>query len=140
MNCKKCHSELVFYLEGTLAENLRADMEAHLRECKMCEGFAAYLEESLQVIATESKMEPNPFIHTRIKAKMDKAAKMPERTSLKVKLQPLYFSILLIMAIYSGIKMGSHFTTAGKEDYITDNLAPKLNELGSERLEMFLMD
>ncbi len=140
MNCKKCHSNLVYYIEGTLAENLRAEMEAHLRECNTCEGFAAYLEESLQLIATESKMDPKPFLHTRTKAKMGEKTSMPGRISLQLKLQPLYFSILLIVAIYSGIKMGSHFTTPGKEDYITDNLAPMLNELESEQLEMFLMD
>lgn len=140
MNCKKCHSKLVYYLEGTLAENLRVEIEAHLRECAACGGFAVYMKEALQLMDTESKMEPKPFLHTRTKAKMEKAAGMPVRTSLQLKLQPLYFSILLIAAIYSGIKMGSHFTTVGKEDYISENLAPMLNELGSERLEMFLMD
>jgi anti-sigma factor RsiW len=140
MNCKKCHSKLVYYLEGTLSENLRAEMEAHLRECAACKEFAVYFEESLQLMVTESKMEPKPFLHTRTKAKMEKTAGTPVRTSLQLKLQPLFFSILLIVAIYSGIKMGSHFTTTGNEDYISDNLAPMLNELGSERLEMFLMD
>jgi hypothetical protein len=140
MNCRKCQSKLFYYLEGTLAENLRAEMEIHLRECTPCAGFAVYLGESLQLMGTESKMEPMPFLHTRIKAKMEKSAGMPERTSLQVRLQPLFFSILLIVAIYSGVKMGSHFTSPGKEDYITDNLAPILNEMGYERLEMFLMD
>jgi hypothetical protein len=140
MNCKTCHSKLIYYLEGTLDENLRAEMEVHLRECSECAGFAVYLEESLQLMETESKMGPKPFLYTRIKAKMEKTAGLPGRIPLQVKLQPLYFAILLIFAIYSGIKMGSHFTAAGKEDFITDNLAPMLNELGSERLEMFLMD
>jgi len=140
MNCKKCQSKLVYYLEGTLVENVRAEMEVHLRECVTCAGFAVYLGESLQLMGTESKMGPKPFIYTRIKAKMEKTAGTPGRISLQVKLQPLYFSILLIVAIYSGIKMGSHFSPVVKEDYITANLAPMLNELGSERLEMFLMD
>ncbi len=140
MNCRKCQSKLVYYLEGTLAENRRAEIEAHLRECTPCAGFAVYLGESLELMGTESKMEPMPFLYTRIKAKMEKSAGIPATPPLQVRLQPLFFSILLIVAIYSGVKMGSHFTTAGKEDYITDNLAPILNELGSERLEMFLMD
>jgi len=140
MNCSKCQSKLVYYLEGTLAENIRVEMEAHLRECTPCAGFAVYLGESLQLMGTESKMDPIPFLHTRIKAKMEKSAGIPLRTSLQVRLQPVLFSILLIFAIYSGVKMGRNFTSAGKEDYITDNLAPILNEMESERLEIYLMD
>ena len=140
MNCKACHGNLIPYLEGTLPESLREGMEAHLRECPECAGFAQYLEESLRVINLEKESEPKPFLFTRIKAKMGGAASSPVKTIWSARLQPAFFTLLLVVAILSGILMGNFFSKPRSADFISDNIEVHLNEMGSEILEMSLMD
>jgi hypothetical protein len=140
MNCKVCHGKLIPYLEGTLPDTLKEGMETHLRECPDCAGFARYLEESLRVISLEKEAEPRPFLFTRIKAKMGAAVASPVRSSWSIRLQPALFSLLLVVAIFSGILMGNYFSKPRSADFISDNIEVYVNEMGSEILEMSLMD
>jgi predicted anti-sigma-YlaC factor YlaD len=140
MNCKVCHGKLIPYLEGTLPDTLKEGMETHLRECPDCAGFARYLEESLRVISLEKEAEPRPFLFTRIKAKMGAAVASPVRSSWSIRLQPALFSLLLVMAIFMGVKMGDYFSAPRKSDFISANVEIHMNEMPSEKLEMFLMD
>lgn len=140
MNCKKCHGKLIDYLEETLPESLKGEVEAHLEKCPDCAGFARYLDESLHVINLEKEFVPKPFLFTRIKARMVPTAKtFPER-GWSVRLQPAFFTLLLIIAIISGIKMGDYFSAPRSADFISDNIEVHVNEMGSEILEISLMD
>jgi anti-sigma factor RsiW len=140
MNCKKCHSNLIVYLEGGLRENERPAMEAHLKACEKCAGYATYLNESLQVIENEKNIDPAPFMFTRIKARMTTPVIPTYGKVWQIKLQPAFFTVLLLVAIYSGIRIGSRFSTVTNEDFIAETLLPAINEMKAEPLELFLME
>jgi hypothetical protein len=140
MNCKKCHSNLIVYLEGGLRESERPAMEAHLKECTKCAGYAIYLKDTLQVIENEKNINPAPYIFTRIRARMTTPAIHVSGNVWQGKLQPAFFTLLLLVAIYSGILIGSQFSNTPNEDFIAETLAPAINEMKAEPLELFLME
>lgn len=140
MNCKKCHSNLIVYLEGGLRESERPVMEAHLKECTKCTGYAIYLKNTLQVIEIEKNIDPAPYMFTRIKSRMTTPTIPVSGKIWQGKLQPAFFTLLLLIAIYSGIRIGSQFSDAVNEDFIAETLAPAINEMKAEPLELFLME
>ena len=56
ITCKELTEVLTDYLEGTMALEDRAALEAHLA---LCEGCATYVEQMRQVIATVHELRPD---------------------------------------------------------------------------------
>ena len=56
ITCQELTEVLTDYLEGTMALEDRAALEAHLA---LCEGCATYVEQMRQVIATVHKLRPD---------------------------------------------------------------------------------
>ena len=144
MNCKKAHKEIIFYLEGDLLPTKEKEIEAHLKQCPDCMAFAEDLKLSLGIISNSPKMEVTPFFYTRLKARIEnlgqiKVSPMWER--FFVVFRPVFFSILLAVGIFSGIKIGQK-TTDYNTSYSSSQVepVPYLNELGMESLESFLME
>ena len=141
MNCKRCHKKLILYLEESLHVTERQEIEQHLLECASCRRFADYLKETLATIESSRITKPDPFFYTRVKAKLEK-----QEESLHAKpvfariLQPAMFTLLLIAAVYAGLKIGDSALSSDKENYIVENLDPWMNELDAEPLETFLME
>lgn len=140
MNCKKCHSNLILYLEGGLRESEQQAMKAHLKECTKCAGYAIYLKDTLQVIENEKNISPAPYMFTRIKARMTTPTIPMSGNVWQGKLQPAFFTLLLLVAIYSGIRIGSQFSITANEDFIAETLDQAINEMNAEPLELFLME
>lgn len=141
MNCDRCHSNLISFLEGSLKEMDFHDMEDHLKECPSCHGFADYLQKTFATIESSRITEPDPYFYTRVKARIEKQEEfLPAKPGFVRILQPVVFSLLLIVAIYGGIKIGSSDWSPKTNSYVMEDLDPWMNELGSEPIETFLMD
>lgn len=144
MKCKALHKKLIFFLEGDLPSTEMEQIKVHLLECASCEAFAEDLKKTLGILETEKSPEVNPFFYTRLKAKLENQSPAEEELALRpvfVKIsQPVAFSILLVVGIYSGIKIGqpSHdkFQIAS---IINQGEIPFLNEMEAEPIEAFLM-
>ena len=139
MNCKNCHNDLIFYIEGTLSEDRIKSVETHLHSCEECASFAAYLTSTLKVIGTEKEMKPSPFLYTRIKARLEQEQQEKTSRIWQKVWQPALFSLMLLLGIYSGIRLGREFSPETPQDYITMDIAPLLNEMSSEPMELFLI-
>ena len=140
MNCKNCHNDLIFYIEGTLPEERIKSVETHLHSCEECASFAAYLTSTLKVIGTEKELNPSPFLYTRIKARLEPKQMEKAKSSWQKVLQPAFFVMILLLGIYSGIRLGQAFSPGIPQDYITFDIAPLMNEMSSEPIELFLMN
>jgi anti-sigma factor RsiW len=55
MQCKQLIQLVTDYLEGTIAEAEREQMEAHMGECKWC---GRYIEQTRQVIDALGELDP----------------------------------------------------------------------------------
>ncbi len=145
MNCKTLHKELIFFLEGDLPLEKREQLEAHLNECPDCAAFAADIKKTLQVTENEKSTEVNPFFYTRVKAKLENNETQHiaafENVFLRKVLQPVLFSILLIIGVYSGIKIGQPApVNVFSSTQFDQETVPYLNEMETESIETFLME
>lgn len=145
MKCKTLHKNLIFFLEGDLAPEKMKEFQNHLDECASCAAFAKDLKQTLGIIEIEKEPAVNPYFYTRLKAKLENrvAEKSPVfgRLVLARLLQPAFFSILLLVGIYSGIKIGQPVST--KEYTLTlmqNQEIPYLNEMEAETIESSLME
>lgn len=141
MKCKDVHNKLIFFLEGDLSEAEMKAVQEHLDECGECALFAEELKLTFSILETEKKPEINPFFYTRVKAKLEKQEEQSiERRPVLIRvLQPVAFSLILLLAIYGGIKFGA--TSAEQSVSLTakQELIPYLNEMDVEPIENFLM-
>jgi hypothetical protein len=127
------------FIEGSLPENELQSFREHLEECADCKAFSVYLRSHLQIIDSEKLLEPAPFLYTRIQGRMGSALKPEMGKTWIPGLQPVLFSFLLLAAIISGLKLGQVLSGSPENNYITESLAPLVNEIESEPLELFLM-
>lgn len=142
MKCKTIHNKIIFFVEGSLPTNKSILIEEHLQECKECLAFAEELKKSLAIIQTEKIKESDPFFYTRLKARM---VNQLEKGTSKIPyfirfLQPVAFSLLLMVGIYSGIKIGKTPQSNSAEMVSEIEMIPFLNEMDGEPIESFLMN
>ncbi|MEN8116620.1 MAG: zf-HC2 domain-containing protein [Bacteroidota bacterium] len=144
MNCKKVHSKLIFFLDKELPAGEMKQVQEHINECAECALFYDEMKKTLDVLEVDKKVDENPFFYTRVKARLEKEEAAPEKAGRPVLarvLQPVMFSVILLLGIYGGFKMGE----TGSKDFSDNTLAeyemvPYLNEMDAEPLEAFLME
>lgn len=140
MKCKRCHNDLIFYLEGQLDPPRAAQVEKHLEECPSCRDFAALLRETLSVVAAERNPETSPFFYTRVKARLSHSSGVADRPLWARWLQPAFFTLLLLLGIFSGIKIGQLPQASHHSRLTSEELVPGFNEMKAEPIETFLME
>ncbi len=145
MKCKTLHKKLIFFIEGDLSTKEMKQFELHLSECPDCLAFALEMKNTLGIIEIEKSIEINPYIYTRIKAKLEnqemERVSVVNRPVLVRILQSLAFSVILLLGIYGGIKLGQpHQTELGNNTISEQQMIPYLNEMATEPIEAFLME
>ena len=142
MKCKSIHKKLIFFLEGELPEKEMHAIQLHLNECPECKILSSELQKTLGIIESEKQVEVNPFFYTRLKARLENQAETKplfwQPVFVKV-LQPAFFSILLLLGVYSGIKVTQPAKTSIIQSQNEIEMIPFLNEMSSEPIESFLM-
>lgn len=167
MNCKQCHSKLIFHLEDSLPEDESREVARHLEACASCRQFAGYLSKTLSVIDTEKQLSDDPFFYTRLKARMERhpdvsseessvaglAGKIltgvfsPGENQNKEKeshpawirlLRPVLLTAALAGVIWTGILIGSSERFHPAEELSVSSVVPWMNEFEAEPFENFL--
>lgn len=144
MKCSTIHKKLIFFLEGDLPATETKQIKLHISECKDCAAFAKEMEKTFAVLESEKSPAANPFFYSRLKAKMENRASeqnpIYRRPVLAKILQPAFFSLLLFVGIYSGIKIGQPSPLDVLEISYSVQDIPMLNEMEAEPIEAFLME
>ena len=145
MKCKTLHKNLIFFLEGDLPAQAMIKFERHLSECQDCSAFALEVKSTLEIIEIEKSAEPNPFFYTRLKAKLENQELVQKskfwQLSVSKVLQPVFFSIILLIGIYGGIKIGQPLPSDVSNSTSTKHeMIPYFNEMATEPIETFLME
>jgi len=145
MKCKILHNKLIFFLEGELPEKEMEFVKMHLSECSTCAAFAEEMQKTLGILEAERSPAVNPFFFTRLKAKIEnqesEKASVFWRPAFVRVLQPAIFSVLLVLGIYAGVKIGQ--PTPQVEISVNTaeaDIVSFLNEMDSETIEGFLME
>ena len=144
MNCKVLHKRLIFFLEKELPENEMEQISAHITECESCALFLKDMRKTLSIIEKEKRQETNPFLYSRVKVRLEnyreRSGAQGWITQLKPALQPIAFSALLVLGVYSGFEFGKPIEDTGGTIAAQNEIIPYLNEMEVERIETFLMD
>ena len=124
MHWKEVENNLIFFIEGNLAENKRVDFNKHLNSCDNCKTLYQKLEADLLVIENDKITEPNPFLYSRIIASLEQEeSKEPSVIRLNTRafyVQLAAYAAGIILAIFLGIGLGADFDSNNNlviEDY-----------------------
>ena len=140
MKCKECHKDLIAYLEGSSTGEPWKGVEEHLSECRDCREFLEVLRDTLALAGGEVVTEPDPWFYTRVKARIDREKDAAITSGWRVILQPAFFSLLLLLGIYGGFRLGRLPGIEADRQNAAEQVVPWLNEMNTEPLENFLMD
>nr|WP_319572773.1 zf-HC2 domain-containing protein [uncultured Draconibacterium sp.] len=143
MKCNTVHNKLIFFLEKELPVSEMEQVQQHLDECSECALFAAEMKNTLQILDSDKVTDENPFFYTRVKARLEKQdEKQPEARPVLVRiLQPVAFSIILLLGIYGGFKLGQVPKVTTADTGLSEKeMVPYWNEMEDEPIESFLME
>lgn len=139
MNHKSIHKDLIFYLDNELSVEKRTAVEKHLEECADCRSFLVFLQDSLDVIKRETNQEVSPFFYTRLSARLEEKSGHQVQSQWVRLAQPAFFSLLLVIGIYGGLKLGSNASSPKVNQQATSSVQ-MLNDFAVEPIESFLLD
>jgi anti-sigma factor RsiW len=116
MNCQLCQKESDAYHEGRLSDDMKTKVEAHLAVCKKCAESYKLQMLAERAINKEKELLPNPFLQTRIMARIEN----PETSHYRD--VPAYMSALrlaviatsLAAAIFVGVVMGNIYKPSSR--------------------------
>jgi len=145
MKCKTIHSKLIFFLEKELPVSEMEQVREHLENCRECNLFIEDMKKTLSILEVEKSPEINPFFYTSVKEKLDNSIakqKMPAGNPILVRvLQPVAFSVILLLGVYGGIKIAQPLQKETTGHILTEQeMVPYLNEMAAEPIETFLME
>jgi hypothetical protein len=68
------------------------------------------LEATYALLGKEERLESNPFLFTRIEQQIENRESSGSQSSFYRVLQPIFMSVLLLVAVWGGIKIGNSYT------------------------------
>jgi len=139
MKTKCIHNDLIFYLDNDLSVEKRTPVEKHLEECADCRNFLAFLQEGLQIIEKEKNPEVSPFFYTRLSSRLEEKLEHQTQNQWVRLAQPAFFSLLLVIGIYGGLKLGSNASSPEVNQHAHSSIQ-MLNDFAAEPIESFLLD
>ena len=141
MNCHLCLKESDAYHEGTLSEEMKSQVKAHLEICQTCS--ESYRLEALvgSVIRHEKELQPDPFLRTKIMLRIENAG-TPYMRSKPSYIKVLRISVIatsLAAAIFIGVIIGNIYKPSGSTKAIPVELA-LLNDSAIESVDVLSVE
>jgi hypothetical protein len=135
MNCKSTEKKLIFFIENALPPEDAVLVATHLEHCPDCRAKLEFLKEILSQANMEKTVEVNPFLFTRIKARLEQTEKHEPGRILK----PLAIAAALVMGVFFGILLGQ-LTMTPKATNSEQEVAYLFQDHQMESMESLLME
>jgi len=125
MNCQLCQNLSDAYRGGKLPDDMKTQVEAHLRICIKCSESYHMQTLAENVIDHEKKLVSDPFLADRIMAEIENYENTGYRTvpALRRVMKPLVIATSLAAAIILGIIIGKIYRPYNIEKPIPVELA-----------------
>jgi anti-sigma factor RsiW len=139
MNCNIPDNDLYLFADGSLSDERRLKVESHLTECKECREYLSFIEKSIMVIEKDKEISQNPFLFTRIMAKLE-ASNKSHWSHAKKTVPSFVFSLFLAGVIIGGINLGRLYST--NTSYYNNDLQEEisyLDDIKQESIETFFI-
>ncbi len=135
MDCKSTEKKLIFFIENALNPEDAVVVAAHLEQCPDCRSKMEFLKETLSRVNMEKTVEVNPFLFTRIQARLEQTEKHETRRILK----PLAIAAALVMGVFFGILLGQLTMTPNATNF-EHEVAYLFQDHQMESMESLLME
>jgi len=139
MKCRNIQKDLIFYLDCDLPEERMKSIGEHLDGCPLCSAFLEELKKDMLIIELEKNPEVSPYFFTRLSSRLDEKAEFQERNVWERLVQPAFFSLVLIAAVYGGVRLGSN-ASAPVPHQSEASVLPFVNDFADEPIESFLLE
>lgn len=140
MECKEVNSKLIFYLEKELLKDEMLQMKNHLSNCSSCSDSLVLLQSALGIIEKEKSLQANPYFVSKTMNRFKEEQRKASQPVFTRLLMPALVSILFVLAIGSGIFMGSNFAVDTENSQQSNLIDPYFNETESETIELFFLN
>jgi hypothetical protein len=109
MNCQLCQKESDAYREGRLSNDMRTQVEVHLKNCEICKKSFRLQILTDRIIDHEKKLIPDDYLTSRIMVRIERLdEQVIETDSLFTRLlRPVIISTSMAAAIFVGILIGN---------------------------------
>jgi hypothetical protein len=104
MNCKDINKAIVKY--GTDSDI--PGFKDHISGCSRCKRLVNMIDTTIEKGSKSSNVEPDPFLFTRIEARMEKSNQ--KRPQLKLANYLVVATVIFAVSVFSGILVGNTFT------------------------------
>ncbi|MGM0463553.1 MAG: anti-sigma factor family protein [Bacteroidota bacterium] len=138
MDCSEIHKDLIFYIEGSLAEEKRKSVEEHLLNCEDCSAFADMLKASLDTIGREKMVDEDTAFADRVIGGMKKEkAKTITLTGI---LRYAAAAAVIILGVFSGVNIAK-VTSVPSENEVSEfsDEIYYFNDMHQEPIESFFL-
>ena len=137
MKCNIPDNDLFLYADGSLPAERRISVESHINECRECGEFLSFLGKTLEVVNKDKEIRENPFLFTRIMAKLEEEKRPYWLHSIK-NIPSFAFSIVLIGVILGGINLGRLYSgnLSGYGNELQEEIT-YLDDIKQEQIEIF---
>lgn len=125
MNCQLCQKISDEYRSGKLSRDMKTQVETHLGACEKCTESYRLLALAERVIIHEKEHTSNPFLATRIMARLENQAPITTTSSpliIRV-LRPTLITVSMAAAIFYGIVVGNIYQPESRNNTIPVELA-----------------
>lgn len=139
MKCDTIHKQAIAYLDGSVDDGLRDQIEAHLKDCSHCSGFLNRMKNALNLIDEEKQVQHDPYMFTRIMAALDNPEPVILKNKFQVAFQTIAFIAIIAIGIYSGILTGKNFSDNHAVSVDYQNEIYYLDELQHENMISVLL-
>ncbi len=138
MKHKEIEKNLIFFLEESLPDQEMKTVQLHLDSCDNCRLLSDELRADMDILASTAVKEINPYFYTRLKVEMEKPLEA-SRFRYRNLLQPALFSLLLLISIGVGVKMGGTMVNSDQVEKKNVSVFFELDEMNNEPIEQFLL-
>lgn len=140
MKCKGINSKLIFYVENDLPIKEKLEMDKHFSACESCSESLSFLEKAMGSIEEEKSIEMNPYFVSKTVSRLKESEKNEIQFEFARILKPVLIMVLFIVAIGSGVFMGSNFVVGTEKLQHSDLIDPYFNEIENETIELFFLN
>ena len=139
MNCQLCQKVSDSYHEGKLSDDMKIQVDAHLKICKDCREQYNIEILAYRIIGEEKEVEFNPFLATRIMAQIENLESERTKTGplLEKILRPVLITGFLSIALFSGVVIGNLYNSNNYGESIPEELA-LINDVTLESVNLLL--
>lgn len=112
MDCGLVKYNMLDYAEGKVPADLSKEISDHLHSCIACQGYYTFMLNFLKTIDEEKAMTVNPFLFTRIEAKLksDKEAPIITLRTRFIRTYYYYAAVIIIaltIGLFTGKQLGN---------------------------------